>query len=319
MTPREVGERVAPLLFAPAVLVGLLLGTPGASLHAQSPEGYTSACTAAGGGANACLDGGVSGRAMLGSIGVAAAGGNPVPGTATTLGSRVGGGPRISPFVSFGRSGGGAPAGTEGGLGTGVTSVRTGLAFGIFDGLRIMPTVGGFLSLDLIATGSVQLLPEGIASTNQVRTLGAGVRIGILREGFSVPGISVSVARRYSQAATQDRSPDAASVTADPATTSLRATIGKDAGGVEVLAGWGWDGYSGDVTVTQSLGGPFTGSVDGSRMLYFAGVSTTLSIVLSLSAEAGWIGGFDAVSGYAGPFDPTAGAAFGSIAARLIL
>lgn len=321
MSSREGGERVASVPLVLLVLAGAL-GTAGAaeSVAAQSPESYAAACTTSGGATSVCMDGAVSGRAMLGAIGLASAGGNAVPGSATTLGSRVGGGPRISPFLSIGRSGGSTPASTTDGLGSSVTSVRGGVAVGVFDGLRLMPTVGGFLSVDLIATGSVELLPEGVASSERARTFGAGIRVGILREGFSVPGISVSVAQRYSQEAVQARSPAAASVIVDPKTTSIRATIGKDAGGVEVLAGFGWDGYSGDVSIPGALGsGSYSGAVDGSRTLYFAGASMTFSIVLSLSVEAGWAGGFDPVTGYAGAFDPAAGSAFGSVAARLIL
>lgn len=315
MTLREAGERVAPLLVAGLLAIGSALG-----VTAQDPESFISSCTASGGFTSECVDGAVTGRAMFGAIGLAAAGGVAVPGTATTLGSRVGGGPRISPFFSVGRSGGGTTAATDADLATGVTSIRGGVALGLFDGLRIMPTVGGFLSVDLIATGSIQLLPDGIASSGRVRTFGAGLRLGILREGFSVPGISISIAQRYSEEATQTRTPDAFAVRVDPTTTSVRAVVGKDAGGVELLAGLGWDGYSGTVYIPQGVAGPtLGGGLDGSRMLYFGGVSTTLSIVLSLSAEVGWTGGFDPVAAYTGPFDPTAGTAFGSIAARLIL
>jgi hypothetical protein len=194
------------------------------------------------------------------------------------------------------------------------------VAVGVFEGLRLMPTVGGFLSLDLIATGSVAQLSANDDFSGSVTTLGAGVRVGVLREGFSVPGISVSIARRYSGASTKGGNLETGSVTVDPVTTSIRATLGKDAGGVEVIGGFGWDDYSGDVTTPDMLGpGSYTGPVDGSRKLYFAGASMTFSIVLTLSAEAGWAGGFDSVTGYVGAFDPTAGAAFGSFAARLIL
>lgn len=316
MTWLEGGERVALALLVCACLVG----GAGDTVAAQSPESYAAACGIAGGSTAVCMDGAVSGRAMMGAIGLAAAGGNSVPGTATTLGSRVGGGPRISPFLSIGRSGGGTPAATAGDLSSGVTSVRGGVALGLFDGLRLMPTVGGFLSVDVIATGSVEMLPDAVASSGASRSFGAGVRVGILREGFSVPGISISIARRYSRESIQASPPSAQAVTVDPKTSSVRATIGKDAGGVELLAGWGWDSYSGDVSIPQALGtGDFTGAVDGSRTLYFAGASMTFSIVLSLSVEAGWAAGFDPVTGYTGSFDPAAGSAFGSVAARLIL
>lgn len=330
MTSRGAGERVAPAsgriaIFAPLLSVATALTVAATALFAvaasaQSPETYASSCVLGGGTTSRCLSGGVTGRSMLGAIGLAAAGGNSVPSTATTLGSRVGGGPRISPFVAVGRSGGALPGGSSGSRDFGITTLRAGVAVGVFDGLRLMPTVGGFLSLDLIATGSVARLPAAHGFSGSVTTLGAGVRVGVLREGFSVPGIAVSIARRYSGASRQDSNPETGSVTADPAATSIRATVGKDAGGVEVVGGFGWDGYSGDVTIPDVLGpGSYTGPVDGSRRLYFVGGSMTFSIVLAVSVEAGWAGGFDPVTGYAGPFDPTTGSAFGSFTARLIL
>ena len=51
-------------------------------------------------------------------------------------------------------------------------------------------------------------------------------------------------------------------------------------------------------------------------MMYFAGASLSL-LLLQLSLEAGWAGGFERVPGTAGDaFDSGGGSAFGSLAVR---
>ena len=115
----------------------------------------------------------------------------------------------------------------------------------------------------------------------------------------------------------------ASSVSVDPAVTSYRATIGKDLHAVELMAGVGWEEYSGDVAtrVQDGLGGfaEAAGDMSGSRRLYFGSAAMTFSIVLTIAVEGGWAEGFNEVPLYAGDYDPTGGTPFGSFSFRLTL
>ena len=150
-----------------------------------------------------------------------------------------------------------------------------------------------------------------------------GARVGILRESFTVPGISISAARRLVGQATLGNAARPSVLAVDPSVTSVRATIGKDILAVEVMAGWGWEDYSAEVaySVTDGAGGTVTGAggVDATRTLLFLSAATSFSIVFSLSAELGLAQGFDPLPGYVGAFDARGGTWFGSVALRLTI
>jgi hypothetical protein len=263
----------------------------------------------------------------MGQIGLLAGFGSEVPGTASNLGTRVGGGPRWSFSARVGAARTRLPLISDP---TGAaeqsfvtTAVHTGVTLGLFDGFRLMPTVGGFLSTDVFGQASFLMLPEGEGFSGGTKSFALGVRVGILREGFTLPGISVSAAKRFPGSVTfgDTAGGDIANMVLEPSVTSLRATVGKDLFAVEVLAGVGWEEYTGDVALRASDGlvgfVDLTGDMSGSRRLYFGSAAMTFSIVLSLSVEGGWAEGFDPVAGYSGGHDPAAGAPFGSFAVRL--
>jgi hypothetical protein len=108
----------------------------------------------------------------------------------------------------------------------------------------------------------------------------------------------------------------------DPTVTSVRATVGKDLLGVGLLAGAGWDRYTGGATLFPPgsvAPAASVGSFHHARSLVFAGAALNF-LVLQLSAEAGWVQGFSSVEGYEGrPFDPTGGSFYTSLAARLTI
>jgi hypothetical protein len=187
-----------------------------------------------------------------------------------------------------------------------------------------MPTVGGFLATDVFGGGSIVLLPSDAGFVGNAKSYGVGVRVGIFREGFSIPGLSVSWARRFSGAIEVGEpgvSPSAFEV--EPSITSIRATIGKDIHAVELLAGMGWEEYIGTsiLEVNDGFGGRGSalGDMSGSRRLYFGSAAMTFSILLTLSLEGGWAEGLEAIPGYSGEYDPAGGAAFGSASIRLTL
>jgi hypothetical protein len=295
--------------------------------EAQSPAALAGSCASAGGDASVCLAAAIAGRSVMGVVGVAAGQGSEVPGTASALGRRIG-----SPRVALAARGGLARAALPDlsdatGLGESAfwaSSLGGSVTLGLFDGFRLMPTVGGFLSLDAFGQVAFVSLPAdaGFDGGSAVYTLGA--RVGILREGFTLPGVSISAARRFAgEVALGSASSDPGAIVVDPSVTSVRATVGKDLFAMELLLGAGWDDYATDATwtVTDGAAGFVTGTggLDGTRRLLFAGASMTFNSVFTLSIEGGVARGFDPVAGYGGAFDPEAGRPFGSAAFRLII
>jgi hypothetical protein len=314
------------------VLAGLGLGF-GAGLttpvHGQTPSDLAAACVSRGGTQALCLSSAVTSRALMGHTALVAGFGSEVAGTASNLGTRVGGGPRIALSLRAGVADVGVvdpndPVGTTG-AGFLVPALHAGITLGLFDGVRIMPTVGGFLSTDVFAGVTTMFLPTSEGFAGSERAYSVGVRIGIFREGFTIPGLSVSAARRF--VGTVDFGDTsvggASSSRVAPSVTAYRATIGKDLHAVEVMAGVGREEISGDATIAaqDGLGGyaRATGNVGGTRWLYFGSAAMTFSIVLTIAVEAGWAGGFDSVPGYAGDYDPTSGTPFGALSFRLTL
>lgn len=313
-------------LLPPAVLAAALL-LAGGGARAQTVEAAATTCLQNGGGLDPCTIAAVTARAVLGQVGLLVGGGSEIPGTATSLGTRVGGGPRLTFFARGAAVGMSLPA--PGGVPDDVLefaamALQGGAAVGIWDGLRIMPTVGGFLSLDAFLQGSFVFLPGSEGFDGNSEALTAGVRLGILREGFTVPGVSLTASRRFvGEVGFGPTGAVAPTVRVDPAVTSLRAAVSKDLFAVELLGGVGWDDYSGDVVlrVVDETSGSVTsaGDLSASRLLYFGSASMTFGIVLSVSAQVGWAEGFGPVEGFTGRYDPTSGTLFGWLSARLTL
>jgi hypothetical protein len=186
--------------------------------------------------------------------------------------------------------------------------------------------VGGIFSVDLFATLGALVLPEGPGFQEGSSQWGVGANLGLLRESFTSPGVSVSLARRgLGDVQLGSRaSGDDVEITLDPSVTSLRAVVGKDLLALGVLAGVGWDRYTSDgvIAVSGSGGTARQAEADGfssDRTLAFGGLSLSL-LVLQLSAEAGLAKGFEAVSGRpASGYDPEDASLFLSIAGRLTL
>lgn len=282
-----------------------------------------------------CREAALALQAAQAGVGLLSAWGTQVPGSATTLGKRFGGMPRFSGSLRAGlvhadlpdvREVGSSPLDANGFVGLGV---QGSLALGVFDGFSVLPTVGGILSLDVLGAAGMLLLPEGDGFRSDPRFWGAGARLGILRESFTIPGVTVSVAwRKLSETRLGDlQGGDPVQVDFDPSVTSVRGVVGKDLLALAVLAGVGWDRYSSDGTLTASrFGEPGQGqgsaSFDGfesDRVLFFGGVGLNL-LLLQLSAEGGWARGFDAPAGRpAGGYDPGSTSLFLSVAARLTL
>jgi hypothetical protein len=278
-----------------------------------------------------CLEGAIASQALLGQTGLLAGLGSEIAGSPTTLGRRITSTPRVALSL---RAGGlytrlpdltdrrDAPASEARFF---VPTLHGSVAVGVFDGFRLMPTVAGLLSVDLLAQSSILFLPEGQGFDGRVGSLSLGARLGILRESFTLPGITLSASRRFLGVVRLGSVPlgDPTEVKVDPSVSSYRLTVGKDLFAVGFLLGTGWDMYStyARIGVADDVTGSITveALLKASRALFFAGASLNF-LVLQLSAELGWVEGLSALSGYSGAeFDPTRGSLFGSLAGRLTI
>jgi hypothetical protein len=240
-------------------------------------------------------------------VGIAAAGGNPVPGTSSTLGMRLGTVPRLS-------------------LGARVTVVKLELpaidrisstneidqlmsaihfdgSVGLFSGFSILPTVGGFGSIDLVTSLGRVSLPDEDNFPSNVTTWGIGARLGILRESFTAPGVSITGMYRGFSPIRFKEDPDSDATDANfelsgSRLLSVRGVIGKRLLFLSALAGVGYDRMSSDVSLASNyptfMGG-FAVREDGfetTRTTVFGSAQWTL-LILTLVGEAGWQSGGD--------------------------
>lgn len=290
-------------------------------------------------------------------LGVVAAGGNPVAGSASTLGMRLGSTPRVSvqlrvggaPFTIPSRSahltssflGAGANLPTETATPFArVVSVDG--ALGLYQGASPAPTVGGVGSLDLF--GSLGVMPgAGGGLSGTAWTGGLGARLGILRESFTTPGITFSGAfRRMGGFDFGDvaRPVDPATGTepylgfyslGPTSSWSGRAVVGKRFLAIGTSAGLGIDRFSSHLAEQRACptGGPcqvktgfdITAPLVQSRANAFLDLTWT-SLVFTGTAELGWQkGGSPATAPWTTGFEDRVrkGGPFGSLALRLTI
>lgn len=241
-------------------------------------------------------------------IGISLSGGNPVPGTASTLGMRLGTMPRLS----LGARVSAAQAEIDGiesysdseEQSFPVPSINIDGSVGIFSGIALAPTIGGFGSIDLLASVGRIPLPEGEGFSGSVNSWGGGLRLGILRESFTAPGVSLSGMYRnvggveYGEPELTDE--DAYFKIDDMSVWSARAAVSKRLLMLGLTAGAGYDWYSGGATIR--IQDPTNASnvyelsddeIESTRATVFGNASFTL-LILHLVGEVGWQSGGEA-------------------------
>lgn len=265
-------------------------------------------------------------------VGLASALGSDIPGTASTHGRRLGLVPRVGVSVSALALRAGLPnvaGSTSAELAEAQTVALLGLkataVAGVMDGFQLAPTVGGILSADLIGSYSIVNLPGEAGLSGSGSGFGVGARVGLLRESFTLPGVSVSASRSWHSdiqaGSTADSNPGEA--TTGLTVSSLRATAGKNWFVIGIMGGVGWDRYEGDVRLSVPRGAGDPGSINGSvaseRVLYFA--SGWFNFLLTrLSLEVGMAEGVgDPFTGRSAGYDPAATTWFASAAFRITL
>jgi hypothetical protein len=191
---------------------------------------------------------------------------------------------------------------------------------GLFRGFSPSPTVGGLLALDVLATASALFPPGSLGYSGSKLGYGLGLRLGVFRESFTLPGITLSVTQRWLQDVRLGGiGPDDASAELGVSTTSVRGLIGKDLWGLGFVGGLGWDRSASDGTVPTAEGGSVTfEDFTNGRGLLFVGVSWSYFLI-QLSGEAGWASGWSAPDGRpGGGYEPGSGRWFAGLAFRLI-
>jgi hypothetical protein len=316
----------ARTIAAAAVVVGLSVSP----VAAQLPTGPACQAQAQITGCSVALQALASAAPQLG---IAAAGGNPVPGVEGTRGITLGIVPKTSLNLRLSTARVRLPNLGDPQAQRSLTPIalRLGTATRLFDG-----GATGVGALDLLLEGGVLTGTGDGGRTGAV--LGAGARLGLLRETFGTPGVALSgIFRHVGPVRYGSRCRALPGCGVGPGGEadfgvndfSARLTVGKRVGPIGVLGGAGWDRFA---TTHGSIGYQGTGGFEpvsgtaaadfaDSRWSAFANLSYGLTVG-SLVAEAGWMSGGDAVDGYtppAGGFDPGQGTLFGSIALRVQL
>lgn len=279
-----------------ALAAGLLfLVTP---LGAQQ-DGPMAACTELVADAAFCRTVAQGAEALLPALVLAAESGNPVPGTASTLGMRLTSMPRWTLGGRTTLAWGSAPDLVERGGGNTLNVLPLAFAIdvsiGVLPGWNPLPTIGGVGSLDLLFGGSVVPL----ISSDEYSGMGgwswaAGARVGLLRESFTLPGVSVSAMYRQLRGVTlgdETLSATDSYIATNLGVLSARAVVTRAILLLNLTAGAGYDLAWGDIDFGyDSALGATRLTAEGARMerlTFFGGVSYTL-MVLHFVLEGGW-------------------------------
>ena len=222
---------------------------------------------------------------------LAAQGGNPVPGTASTLGMRLTSMPRWSMAGRLTLAQGTGPdlveRGPEHTVQVTPAAFAVDASVGVLAGWSPLPTVGGVGSLDLLLSGTVvPLLDSNEYGGSGGWSWAAGARVGVLRESFTLPGVSVSGMYRQlrdirlgdDELGTSD-----SYLRTDLSVLSARAAASKAILLFTVTGGVGWDRMTGDVELGYgTLTGPVRLTAEDAsmdRLTAFGELSFTLMVM----------------------------------------
>ncbi len=284
-----------------------------------------------------CADAALALQALHGGVGLEMTAGGALPASPSTAGNRMQGSPRViidvgGTWATFGHPdlsrarGSAIPAHRSFLVGARFTTV-----VGLFEGFFPAPAVGGVLSVDAVGTVQWVRVPSSPASHDSKVGLGGGVRVGVFRESFSLPGVTVSgLYHRTGELQFGTQVGPGALTAFEPSVTSIRLTVGKDLWPIGLSAGVGWDRYRGDgwIEARASGGGPEPGvdarrtelrELSMNRRYLFAGANHTW-VITQIAAEVTWAGSGSPIAELdgTGPFNPGGAELQGVLTFRLI-
>jgi len=302
------GRRACPAGRVAALLLGVGLAGGFGPFQAQAqsgPERLFGACVSGGGEAlqGSCADAALALQAFQGGVGLLMTAGGPVPASPSTAGRRLASQARIvgdlgigwvsfrHPDLGYTGSDAARPERRSLLLGGRFTS-----AVGIFEGFSPAPNVGGVMSVDVVGTTQLLRRPEGIGNSGTSFQWGGGVRLGVFRESFTLPGLTLSAMHyRSSRFRYGDADETGAEFTLDPHATSIRAVLGRDLLAVGLTGGLGWDRYGGTGSIRATAPGAAVGAgvaesaaVRMNRRYLFAGANFTW-VVTQFAGEVVWV------------------------------
>lgn len=201
-------------------------------------------------------------------------GGNPVPGTGSTVGFRVGSSPRITGTVRLRAVPTTLPPLLDRTRNDARTGLATGLGLqssvGLVHGTSPLPTVGGFLSVDAIGRLAVARLPTRKGFDHGAVWGGAlGLRLGLLRESFTLPGLSITGTYGRSTTVTfgdPELVTTAGLMRGSVSALSATAVASRMVFGLRLAGGVSWDRFASRVTLHYD-GAPIGGSLGADAVL----------------------------------------------------
>lgn len=221
-----------------------------------------------------CQDAAAAVEALQPEAGMLMVGGNPVLGTASPLGTRFRFMPRLNlglrinlvsidlPDVLDYPDDPALPAGQ---LGFAVPMPQLDVSVGVFDGFELAPSMTGLAAVELLGSASFLILPGDEGFQDDATAYGLGARIGLLRESFVAPGLSLSILHKWI-----DRvqfgdvgEGDDAQFGTDLRVWSFRAGISKSFLVFGLAAGLGYDDYESDVDLAIRSPSPLLPTPDG--------------------------------------------------------
>ncbi|GEM_PF-1225504 len=260
--------------------------------------------------AGACAEAALAGASLLEGIGLLAASGGALPVSPSTVGHRIDGVPRVvvDAGVNVARVRHvdlAAPPGSLAETHSALLAGRLTATVGIFEGFRPVATVGGVGAVDGVATLRVVRLPDGPGEHSRSSFVwGAGARIGLVRESFSLPGITLTAMHHRVGTIRSGEMPDGGpQILLNPRITSARLEVGKDLLALGFTGGAGVDRVGGRARIRAEAGRPTPGgtpetgeaSRDGltrTRPSFFAGLNYTW-LVTQVAGEVTWSPGRD--------------------------
>ncbi len=268
-------------------------------------------------------------------LGLALAGGNPVLGTASPIGTKFrfiprfqlggrmsfawGSMPEILNYVGSGSAGESR--------GYSVVVPQVDLSVGVFGGFDLGATLGGLGAVELLGSLGAMILPGGAGFRNDVGGLGLGARVGVIRESFTAPGISLSALYKWTgriEYGAVDHGDDA-QFGLNQRVLSLRAGVSKSFVALGLAFTLGWDRYAGDVDfgIADAAGSPLPivseadpVGLTAERWSAFVDVSYIV-LFFNFVAELGWQEESGMVTSSGSQVD--SGKFFGSIGLRMTL